>query len=109
VYQELAKILEIRRKNKVLSRGRQYLRPISGDGKSFSLQTMIGEQIRSIVPWSRLFSNKEMLLAINTDYYQPQTVWVTIDDELHNEGGLGLSQNTYFHRIIKIVCKSACV
>jgi glycosidase len=86
VYQEMAKILEIRRKNKVLSRGRQYLRPISGDGKSFSLPTMIGEQIRSIVPWSRLFSNKEMLLAINTDYYQPQTAWVTIDDELHNEG-----------------------
>ena len=88
VYQELAKILEIRRKNKILSRGRQYLRPISGDGKSFSLPRMIGEQIRSIVPWSRLFSNKEMLLAINTDYYQPQTAWVTIDDELHNEGSL---------------------
>jgi glycosidase len=85
VYQELAKILEIRRKNKVLSRGRQYLRPISGDGQSFYFPTMIGEQIRSVVPWSRLFSNKEMLLAINTDYYQPQTAWVTIDDELHNE------------------------
>ena len=27
-----------------------------------------------------------MLLAINTDYDQPRTVWVTIDNELHQAG-----------------------
>lgn len=86
VYQELALILEIRRKNLVLCRGRQYLRSISGDGQNFGFPSMIGNQIRSVVPWSRILSNKEMLLAINTDYSQPSTAWVTIDNELHNWG-----------------------
>lgn len=27
-----------------------------------------------------------MLLAINTDYDQPRTAWVTIDNELHKAG-----------------------
>jgi hypothetical protein len=86
VYKELSKILEIRRKNKALSRGRQYLRPISGDGENFGIPNMIGGQIRSVVPWSRIFNNKEMLLAINTDYHQPKTAWVTLDNSLHKEG-----------------------
>lgn len=86
IYQELATILKIRSEKKVLRRGRQYLRSISGDGQNFGLPEMIGGQIRSVVPWSRVFSLKEMLLAINTDYYQPQTAWVSIDDQLHNEG-----------------------
>lgn len=88
VYQELAKILEIRRQKKVLCRGRQYLRRISGNGESFGFPEMIGAQIRSVVPWSRILSDKEMLLAINTDYNQPRTAWVTIDDSLHKEGDL---------------------
>lgn len=88
VYQELAKILEIRRKNIVLRRGRQYLRPISGrdDGVRFSLPEMVGGQIRSVVPWSRIFNGKEVLLAINTDYDQSRTAWVTIDNDLHQAG-----------------------
>ncbi|MGI0493002.1 alpha-amylase family glycosyl hydrolase [Alkalinema pantanalense CENA528] len=88
VYQELAKVLNIRRKNIVLRRGRQYLRPISdaNDGVRFSFPQMVGNQIRSIVPWSRLFNGKEMVLAINTDYDQPKTAWVTIDNELHQTG-----------------------
>ncbi|BAY45936.1 alpha-amylase [Scytonema sp. HK-05] len=88
IYQELAEILKIRSEKKVLRRGRQYLRAISGDGQNFGLPEMIGGQIRSVVPWSRVFSLKEMLLAINTDYYQPQTAWVTLDNQLHNEGDL---------------------
>ncbi len=88
IYQELAEILKIRREKKVLRRGRQYLRSISGDGQNFGLPEMIGGQIRSVVPWSRVFSFKEMLLAINTDYYQPQTAWVNIDNQLHKEGEL---------------------
>lgn len=88
VYRELAKILEIRRKNIVLRRGRQYLRPTSApnDGVRFSLPEMIGGQIRSVVPWSRIFNDQEMLLAINTDYDQPRTAWVTIDNDLHKAG-----------------------
>lgn len=88
VYEELAKILEIRRQNIVLRRGRQYLREISAanDGVNFSLPETVGREIRSVVPWSRIFNAKEMLLAINTDYDQPRTAWVTIDNELHKAG-----------------------
>jgi glycosidase len=88
VYQELAQVLEIRRQHIVLRRGRQYLRQISApnDGVRFSLPEMVGGQIRYVVPWSRIFSTKEMLLAINTDYDNPRTAWVTIDNELHEAG-----------------------
>jgi glycosidase len=50
VYKKLAKLLEIRRQYVTLRRGRQYLRPISGDGVTFGLPQMIGDQIRSVVP-----------------------------------------------------------
>ena len=83
VYRELAEILKIRQKHLVLRRGRQYLRPISGDGFNFGYPEMVNGQIRFIVPWSRILSSKEMLLAINTDYDRPHSAWVTIDYELH--------------------------
>lgn len=86
VYQEIAKILKIRSERKALSRGRQYLRPISGDGINFGLPQKIGNEIRSVVPWSRILSEQEILAAINTDYYQPRQAWVTIDNEIHQEG-----------------------
>ncbi len=86
IYQELAKILQIRRTSKVLCRGRQYLREISGDGQRFGLPQTLGGQIRSVVPWSRILSSQEILLAINTDYDQPRTAWVTLDQALHQEG-----------------------
>ena len=83
VYRELAKILEIRRQNIVLRRGRQYLRPISDNGDNFSEPKMSNGQLRSIVAWSRIFNDKEMLLAINTDYDNSKTAYVTIDNQLH--------------------------
>lgn len=83
VYEELAKILTIRRERLPLRRGRQFLRKISGDGVHFGLPEMIGGRIRSVVPWSRIFNEREILMAINTDPDQPRTAWVAIDNELH--------------------------
>jgi glycosidase len=85
-YRRLAEILAVRRRKMALRRGRQYLRQISGDGVHFGLPQLMGDEIRSVVPWSRLFNNEEILLAINTDPDQARTAWVTIDDELHREG-----------------------
>jgi hypothetical protein len=86
VYLELAKILAIRSKRIALRRGRQYLREISGDGIHFGLPEMIGGELRSVVPWSRIFNNKEILLAINTDPDQSRTAWVTLDNDLNQIG-----------------------
>jgi len=86
VFEELAKIAAIRRHRIALRRGRQYLREISGDGIHFGLPQMIGGQIRSVVPWSRIQDDREVLCAINTDYNHAMSAWVTIDDGLHQAG-----------------------
>jgi glycosidase len=86
VYRELSRILSLRREKLALRRGRQYLRPISGDGRQFGLPELVGGEIRSVVPWSRIFNDREVLLAINTDFRQPRTAWVTIDEQLHRVG-----------------------
>ena len=87
VYVELAKILALRRRVPALRRGRQYLREISGNGSEFGLPRLLGgAALRSVVPWSRMFADHEVLLAINTDVAEPRTAWVTVDDGLHAAG-----------------------
>jgi hypothetical protein len=70
----------------VIRRGRQYLREISGDGQSFGFPSMLGGVIRSVVAWSRIFHEREVLIAVNTDFSAPRTAWVTIDARLHAVG-----------------------
>lgn len=86
VYSEFAKLVAIRTEHPALRRGRQYLRPISGDGLNFGLPEMIGGKILSLVPWSRILSEHEIILAINTDANAAKTAWVTIDASLHKPG-----------------------
>ncbi len=86
VYQELAKLLTLRRDKITLRRGRQYLRMISSDGVHFGLPEMVGSEMRSVVPWSRLFDDMELLLAINTDPNHPRTAWCQVSEELHHPG-----------------------
>ncbi len=85
IYRFIAEVAKLRREHLALRRGRQYLREISenGDQGSFGLPRMIGGRIRSLVPWSRLFANEEILLAINTDAQNERAAWVTIDAALH--------------------------
>ena len=85
-YKQLAIILALRHNKLALRRSRQYLREISGNGVDFGLPHMLGGQIRSVVPWSRIFNDHEILLAINTDFASPRSAWVTIDDGLHQAG-----------------------
>jgi glycosidase len=85
-YKELSKMLALREKEPALRRGRQFLRPISGDGVNFGLPAMVGSQLRSVVPWSRIFVEDELICAINTDPDNTRSAWVTIDDSLHTAG-----------------------
>lgn len=84
VYQELARILRIRRESMALRRGRQYLRPISANGVDFGYPVKREERLRSIVAWSRIFVNDEFVLAFNTDTDNPIRAWVTVDADLHS-------------------------
>lgn len=88
IYRRVAEICELRRQFVHLRRGRQYLRQISESGEegTFGFPRQIGGQMRSVVPWSRLFVNHELLLAINTDPDSSRTAWVTIDGHLHQPG-----------------------
>ena len=88
VFRELAKILQMRRQYITLRRGRQYFREISGpdDGVNFGLPRPVNGQLRWIIPWSRIFNDQEMVLAINTDPDQSHSTWVTIDNSLHRNG-----------------------
>ncbi|MQM32857.1 MAG: alpha-amylase [Candidatus Accumulibacter phosphatis] len=86
VYRETSRILALRKDKMALRRGRQYLRQISGDGIGFGYPRMFGNEIRSVVPWSRLFDGEEVLCAINTDSVQARTVWSVIDHDLHRPG-----------------------
>lgn len=86
VYKEFSQIMAIRRNRLALRRGRQFLRQISGDGVNFGLPQIKGNGISSIVPWSRIFDNTEMLVLINTDCANPVSAWVTVDNNLHRAG-----------------------
>lgn len=86
VYRQLAEILAIRKGKIGLRRGRQYLREISGNGRDFGFPRRVNGRMRSIVPWSRLFNDREMLLAINTDPDNALTTSVIVDNDLHQAG-----------------------
>ncbi len=87
VYREIARIHRLRRQELPLRRGRQFLRQISGNGASFGFPARAGAgPVRSIVAWSRIFSDREVLAAINTDPESASAAFVTIDDGLHSAG-----------------------
>jgi glycosidase len=89
IYKGIAAILRLRAQRPALRRGRQYLRPISGNGIHFGYPEVWGDRMRSIVAWSRLYASEpELLLAINTDSDHWQEAWVTVDDSLHHDGDL---------------------
>src|SRR5260370_24077869 len=89
VYQELAKIHKLRRERLPLRRGRQFLRQISGDGRNFRFPERIGAgRMQSIVAWSRIFNENELLCAINTDPDNETSAFVTIDNDLHAAGSV---------------------
>lgn len=86
-YAELSRVLAVRRTEPALRRGRQFLRQISGNGLDFDHPTAPGGQrILSIVAWSRILAEREVLCAMNTDPHQARTAWVTIDATLHQAG-----------------------
>jgi glycosidase len=86
IYRECAKICQLRNAHAPLRRGRQYLREISSNGRDFGLPHMIGGRMKSIVAWSRIFADREILCAINTNTESWTNAFVTIDAGLHMMG-----------------------
>jgi len=93
IYTLTKTLLQLRKKYIALRRGRQYLRQTSesGENNAFAFPTVSvvdgqRKQILAVVAWSRLFTNAEILIAINTDIDNVQKAWVTIQSDLHHDG-----------------------
>jgi hypothetical protein len=86
LYRALAALMDLRKKLLPLRRGRQALHRISGDGVHFGLPHRVGERMRSLVCWSRLLVDQEVLLALNTDEGQPVTMYSTVAPTFRVEG-----------------------
>ncbi|MBK7720734.1 MAG: alpha-amylase [Austwickia sp.] len=88
-YVALSQVLAVRRTIPALRFGRQYLREISDDGVTFGLPDFIGgkdlpdERIVSVIAWSRVLAEAEVVCAINNDPDAERTAWVLIDEELN--------------------------
>lgn len=78
LYRALAALIDLRKKLLPLRRGRQALHHISGDGVTFGLPKRMGDRMRSLVCWSRLFIDQEVLIAINTDEANSVTAYSTV-------------------------------
>src|SRR5205823_10616051 len=86
LYRALAALIDLRKKLLPLRRGRQALHHISGDGVTFGLPHRLGDRMRSLVAWSRLFTDQEVLVAVNTDEAQPVTAYSTVAPTFRVEG-----------------------
>lgn len=92
LYRALAALNELRKKLLPLRRGRQVLHHVSGDGVHYGLPRRVGERMRSLVCWSRLLVDQEVLVALNTDQEHSVTAYSTVAPTFRVEGDL-------FHRI----------
>ena len=85
-YQFIRRLIDVRNNNISLRRGRQYLRQVSQDGEHFYYPELVGQELRWVVAWSRLFANSECLCAINTAA-RDLKIWVTLDHNTHQAAG----------------------
>jgi glycosidase len=86
LYRALAGLNDLRKKLLPLRRGRQVLHRISADGVSFGVPYRLGDRMRSLVSWSRLFIDEEVLVAFNTDEGHPVTAYSTVAPIFRMEG-----------------------
>ena len=87
IFQELAKMTEIRKNNMALKQGRLYQREVSYDRENFELPHKLGEgRHTGVIAWSRILSQKEFILAMNCDLEESQSIFTTVDGNLHDEG-----------------------
>lgn len=82
-FQMIRRLNDVRRENPALRYGRQYFRPISGDGHEFGISTFRP----GVLAFSRILNDEEMLVAANTQ----QAAWsghVIVDGTLHPDGAV---------------------
>ncbi|MBM7556555.1 alpha-amylase family glycosyl hydrolase [Halanaerobacter jeridensis] len=87
IYDELSKIIEIRKEYITLQQGRQYLRKVSYDGSNFVLPTKNDSaRYTGLIVWSRILSSQEIVLAINCSLENKHQVEAVVEKDLHELG-----------------------
>jgi hypothetical protein len=86
LYEALSRLIDLRKELLPLRRGRQMLHEISGDGINFGFPHMMGTRMRSIVSWSRIFVDQEMLVAFSTDREQSLVAYSTVASRFRGVG-----------------------
>jgi glycosidase len=84
LYQELSRIIQIRKDNIALKQGRLFQREISYDNEKFELPHKMGDgRHTGVVVWSRIFSQEEFLMAMNCNLNEEQKISAVVDGNLH--------------------------
>jgi hypothetical protein len=86
LYEALSRLIDLRKELLPLRRGRQTLHEISCDGINFGVPHMMGSSMRSIVSWSRIFVDQEVLVAFSTDREQTLATYSTVASGFRAEG-----------------------
>jgi glycosidase len=86
LFQAVSKLCEQRHKWIALRRGRQYVHEISGDGVHFGPPVKFGDRLHTLVSWSRVVADHEMLLVFNTDEINAHEIYSTLNPNLRKEG-----------------------
>jgi glycosidase len=82
LYRDLKQIAALRRARAPLRYGRQYFRPVSGDGVSYSVSPFPG----GIVSFSRILNDEEIVVVANTGSTQTLGIDVIVDQNLSAPG-----------------------
>jgi glycosidase len=78
-YKLIKQLSDIRTKYPALRYGRQYFRPVSGNGIDFAYSPYNG----GVLAYSRILSDSEVLVVANTNTTQSVTVYVIVDENLN--------------------------
>ena len=78
----LRAISDLRQSQPALRYGRQYFRPLSGNGTDFGLSPFSG----GVLAWSRILNDIEVVVVANTSTQASFSGEVIVDRHLHDEG-----------------------
>ncbi|MCG2624142.1 alpha-amylase family glycosyl hydrolase [Arthrobacter sp. I2-34] len=81
-YQSIRRLALVRRAQPALRYGRQYFRPVSGNGRDFGISEFAG----GIVSFSRILNDTEIVVAANTNTSEAWTGHVLVDSTLNPAG-----------------------
>lgn len=86
LYRALAALIDLRKKLLPLRRGRQVLHQVTDDDAWFAADDGRRDRGNTLISWSRLFMDEEVLVALNTDLARPTTRYSTVAPTFRVEG-----------------------